>query len=94
MLAPGFRFTSPYDDAIDRAEYFRRCWANADRIAHHDLEVVAECPEGAFVLYRCVTTDGREFRNAEFFTFAGGKVASVQVFFGPSYEGGAFVPSK
>ena len=25
-LAPGFTFTSPFDDHIGREEYFRRCW--------------------------------------------------------------------
>lgn len=25
LLAENFTFTSPYDDAIDRDEYFRRC---------------------------------------------------------------------
>ncbi|WP_348642701.1 hypothetical protein [Mesorhizobium sp. B2-4-15] len=26
VLADDFTFTSPYDDAIDRATYFARCW--------------------------------------------------------------------
>ena len=25
-FADGFRFTSPYDDEIDKATYFVRCW--------------------------------------------------------------------
>ena len=25
-LTEDFRFISPYDDAIDKAEYFARCW--------------------------------------------------------------------
>ena len=25
-FADGFQFTSPYDDRIDKAEYFKRCW--------------------------------------------------------------------
>lgn len=28
-LAEDFRFTSPYDDAIDKATYFARCWRNS-----------------------------------------------------------------
>ncbi|WP_371132660.1 DUF4440 domain-containing protein, partial [Phenylobacterium sp.] len=26
LLAPDFRFTSPYDDHIDREAWFDRCW--------------------------------------------------------------------
>jgi len=44
-----------------------------------------------FVRYKCITNDGKEFRNAEFFTFGGDKVRSVEVYFGPTYEGGVFV---
>ena len=28
-----FRFTSPYDDEIDKATYFERCWKVSDWIA-------------------------------------------------------------
>ena len=31
-LADDFRFTSPYDDRIDKATYFERCWRNTDWI--------------------------------------------------------------
>ena len=37
-LTEDFRFTSPYDDAIDKATYFERCWRNADWIERHELE--------------------------------------------------------
>jgi hypothetical protein len=33
-----FTFTSPYDDAIDRATYFERCWPNSDRLRQHIIE--------------------------------------------------------
>jgi ketosteroid isomerase-like protein len=33
-----FRFTSPYDDRIDKATYFERCWKTSDWIERHDLE--------------------------------------------------------
>ena len=37
-LTEDFRFTSPYDDAIDKAEYFARCWRGSDWIERHELE--------------------------------------------------------
>jgi hypothetical protein len=36
-LADDFRFTSPYDDRIDKASYFARCWKNSDWIERHEL---------------------------------------------------------
>ena len=87
-LADRFTFTSPYDDAIDKAEYFRRCWPNSDRIVRHGLEKVWEHGEEVVVQYRCVTTEGKEFRNAEFFTFDGDRIASVDVYFGRTLKEG------
>jgi ketosteroid isomerase-like protein len=33
-----FRFTSPYDDRIDKATYFERCWRVSDWIERQALE--------------------------------------------------------
>lgn len=90
-LAEDFTFTSPYDDAIDRAAFFERCWPNSDLIKQQEIETIIEEGERAFVLYRAVTRENKEFRNAEFFTFRGDKIVSVQVFFGPAYQDGRFV---
>jgi len=32
LLDDHFHFTSPYDDAIDKATYFERCWPNSTLI--------------------------------------------------------------
>jgi ketosteroid isomerase-like protein len=90
LLADEFTFTSPYDDAIDRDEYFRRCWPNAGRIKEHVLEKVIDSGDEVFVRYLCRTADGKEFRNVETFGFAGGKVSAVNVYFGAGYVNGAF----
>jgi ketosteroid isomerase-like protein len=91
LLADGFTFTSPYDDAIDKATYFERCWPNSGRLKSQEIERIAVEGDVAFVLYHCVTVDGRSFRNTEFFTFDGDRISSVDVFFGASYRDGAFV---
>jgi ketosteroid isomerase-like protein len=91
MIAPDFRFTSPYDHAIDRATYFARCWPNAGRIARHEIERIFVEGDAAFATYLAVTHDGAAFRNTEFFTFAGAQIASVDVYFGAAYKDGAFV---
>jgi ketosteroid isomerase-like protein len=94
LLAGDFTFTSPYDDAIDRAAYFERCWPNSDRIREHVIERIFVDGDEAFVTYKAIANDGREFRNTEFFTLAGGRIRSVDVYFGATYKDGRFIPQK
>ena len=91
LLSDEFTFTSPYDDAIDKATYFERCWPNSKHLKTHVIEKIFAERDGAFVLYRASTTDGSEFRNTEFFEFDGDQIKSVDVFFGATYKNGAFV---
>ena len=86
-----FRFTSPYDDAIDKPAYFERCWNNNDWIERHELERIFVQGDEAFVTYRCIAKGGRDFRNTEFFVFEGDKVKRIDVYFGAAYDHGAFV---
>lgn len=90
-LSDDFRFTSPYDDGIDKRTYFERCWKNNDWIERHELERIFVEGDGVFVTYRCIAKDGKTFRNTEFFTFDGDKVTRIDVYFGASYENGKFV---
>jgi ketosteroid isomerase-like protein len=93
-LAEDFTFTSPYDDRIDKTTYFERCWPNRNLIREHVIERIFEKGDEAFVLYRCVTTDGKEFCNTEFFTFKGDQLREVQVYFGAGYKNGQFVKQQ
>jgi ketosteroid isomerase-like protein len=86
-----FRFTSPFDDAIDKATYFERCWRVADWIERQALEKIFVEDDEAFVTYEVVTKEGKRFRNTEFFRFDGDKIRSIDVYFGASYKDGAFV---
>ena len=90
-LTADFRFTSPYDDAIDKATYFERCWRNSDWIERHELERIFVEGDEAFVTYNCVAKSGRNFRNTEFFSFEGDRVKRIEVYFGAAYENGAFI---
>ena len=90
-LTDDFRFTSPYDDEIDKATYFERCWRNSDWIERHELEKIFVDGNEAFVTYRCVAKGGKNFRNTEFFTFEGGRVKRIDVYFGATYQDGVFV---
>jgi ketosteroid isomerase-like protein len=90
-LAADFRFTSPYDDEIDKATYFERCWRGSDWIARHTLECICVDGDTAFVTYQCVAKDGKSFRNTEVFAFAGAGIRRIDVYFGATYRDGAFV---
>ena len=93
-LTDDFRFTSPYDDEIDRATYFERCWRNSDWIERHELEKIFVEGDEAFVTYKCMAKGGRNFRNTEFFTFEGDRVKRIDVYFGATYENGVFVKQQ
>jgi ketosteroid isomerase-like protein len=92
-LAPGFTFTSPFDDHIDRDAYFRRCWP--DKPLHQKFGFVALMQDGdkVFVAYdatmRLPNTvhPAAAFRNAELLTFENRKLKSVEVFFGDPPNG-------
>ena len=90
-LSDDFRFTSPYDDNIDKPTYFERCWKGSDWIERHELERIFVEGDDAFVTYHCVAREGRTFRNTEFFSFEGDKVKRIDVYFGATYDNGAFV---
>ena len=90
-LTEDFRFTSPYDDAIDKATYFARCWRDTGWIERHELEKIFVEGDEAYVTYRCVAKEGKSFRNTEFFSFAGDKGSRIDVYFGATYQDGVFV---
>jgi ketosteroid isomerase-like protein len=91
LLSDAFTFTSPNDDAIDKATWFERCWPDGDARDDHRIESIVVDGENAFVTYRCHTAGGKSFRNTEFLTFSGGRIASVDVYFGAAYQDGVFV---
>ncbi len=90
-LSDDFRFTSPYDDNIDKPTYFERCWKGSDWIERHELERIFVEGDEAFVTYRCVAKGGKTFRNTELFVFDGDKVKRIDVYFGATYDNGVFV---
>lgn len=82
VLADDFTFTSPIDDAIDRATYFERCWPNSRHLARFDITNIITDGDKVFVRYDATSTDGSENHNVEIFTIRDGKVAGVRVYFG------------
>ena len=92
-LAEGFTFTSPFDDHIDRAAYFARCWPKEPLHQTFDFVTVMQDGEKVFVAYDATmhipnaTHPDARFRNAELMIFEQGKLKSVEVFFGDPPRG-------
>jgi len=82
LLAPDFAFTSPYDDHIDRATYFARCFEPmAGTFAPFAFHQIASDGDDVYVTYTGGRADHRVC-NTERFHFVGNRIASVEVFFG------------
>jgi ketosteroid isomerase-like protein len=92
LLSEEFRFTSPYDDAIDKQQWLERCWPGGDGFARFNVERVVGGGEGAFVTYHVTTRDGRTFRNTEYITLKAGRLTSAHVYFGAARKDGRFAP--
>ncbi|OWO93521.1 DUF4440 domain-containing protein [Rhizobium esperanzae] len=82
MLTEDFTFSSPHDDHIDHATYFQRCWPKEPFFRAIHIEFLAVDGDEAAVRYRAEKLDGGSFGNMESLRFRGGKIASVEVYFG------------
>jgi ketosteroid isomerase-like protein len=94
LMHPDSTFTSPYDDAIDKVEYFARCWAPGIHQTEFVEERLVEEGNGGFLTYFVTTDAGLSFRNTEYLTVKRGCVTSVTVYFGASYRDGKFVKKE
>ncbi len=82
LLDDDFHFTSPIDNALDRATYMEICWPNSSVMAHFDFIRGFEDGDHAVIVYEARTSTGERFRNAELYTVRGGKLVSTEVYFG------------
>ncbi|HEX4383243.1 MAG TPA: nuclear transport factor 2 family protein [Myxococcales bacterium] len=90
LMAPEFRFTSPYDDAIDRETWFERCWAPGDQQQDFQIERCVASEDAVYMTYKVAVGGGKSFRNTELHRVRDGLVASVHVFFGETFSNGKF----
>lgn len=82
ILADGFTFSSPVDEHINLKAYKEKCWPNSANIKKFDIIKVIVNGDAGFATYNGWTTDGRMFRNTEYFTFKDGKIKTNECFFG------------
>lgn len=82
LLAEDFTFTSPWDDHISKARFFEHCFPHAGTFGfRRPMRIMAEGGD-VFVRYETVMKSGGGFRNMEYFRVEGGRVRSIEVFFG------------
>ncbi len=82
LLADSFRFTSPYDNGIDRRTFYERCWPNGDAFSRFDIVLTAVSGNQVFICYEAETLAGKRFRNTELVTVENGLITAVEVYFG------------
>lgn len=90
LLADDFRFTSPYDDRIDRAYYLRRCWPTSEHVRRYRFDKLVADGDDVLVVYELELDDGSRLRNAELLRIADGRVREVEVYFGAFGQPEAF----
>jgi hypothetical protein len=83
FLADGFTFSSPLDDHINVKTFKERCWPNAGKIKRFDVAKAIVKGDEAFVITNGWTTEGKLFRNSDYFKFKDGKIIAYECFFGP-----------
>ena len=81
LIAEDFQFTSPLDNAINRATYFELCWPNSEGMAGFDVIHAVDHGDQAFITYEGHAS-GKTFRNTEIHTVRDGKLVAVEVYFG------------
>ena len=86
LLTDDFTFFSPPDPGLDRAEYFERCWPNAEMIASFDFVRLVESGDEVIVTYEATRANGSRFRNTEVLAFDGDKICRAEVYFGWNLE--------
>ena len=61
LLAEDFHFSSPIDNAFDRATYLERCWLNNKLMDSFNCIYQAEESAHAFHCFRGANLDGKAF---------------------------------
>ena len=84
VLADNFTFSSAAgDDHISKSTFKSQCWdTQVNFIQRSDLEQISTGEDYAFVKYLCHTTNGKTFRNVEYLRISGGKLESIECYFG------------
>ena len=82
LIAETFCFTSPFDNGLDRATYFNRCWPFHE--ITHKIEILRAIEQGdnVAVTYEMTQVSGEMSRNTEVLTIREGQITDIEVYFG------------
>ncbi len=95
LLTEDFRFTSPYDDAIDRDTYIQRCWPTNKQIKAITFKHIVVDNNDVYVNYVLEMNDDRRVENTELLRFSGDKITRIDVYWGAVHDAmGRFVPPE
>ena len=84
QFSDGFTFTSPNnDDHISLAQFREKCWPTNKFFKKVNFIKMAESGDDVFLLVEIVTTGNTVVRNVDYFSFSGGKIKSIETYFGP-----------
>jgi hypothetical protein len=83
ILADGFTFSSPLDDHIKISAVKERCWPNAGKFKSIDVQQLIMNKDAVFIIANGYTTEGKFFRNCDYFMLKGGKITAYECYFGP-----------
>ncbi|MBS1505891.1 MAG: nuclear transport factor 2 family protein [Bacteroidetes bacterium] len=83
QFADGFTFTSPAgDDHISLVQYQEKCFPTSKFVKNVKFTQITVDGNTAFAIYEIATTDNKQVRNVEYYTFNKGKIKSIECFFG------------
>jgi hypothetical protein len=84
QFAHDFTFTSPNnDDHISVEKFKEKCWGTNKFFKKVNYVKMAESGNYLFLLVEITTTDNKVVRNVDVYGFEGGKIKSIECFFGP-----------
>ena len=82
LMSEDFRFTSPQDDHIDKAEWLEKCFPTIDHFTDSRVLQLVDGGDVVLLRYEYGLHDGSRYRNAEATTVRDGLIAEVEVYFG------------
>ena len=82
QLADGFTFTTPINDHISLKEFKGNCWGTNRFTKKVHFIKMFQSGNDLILLVEINTTDNKIARNVDIYTFSGGKIKSIEVFFG------------
>jgi hypothetical protein len=82
LLSDDFHFTSPYDDHIDKEEFFERCWPGADQIESIEILSIGVTDSEVLCHYEVRMKDGTRANNMNSFIIRDDMIVEQESFFG------------